>query len=704
MKNLSKRRTKVVVTFVLFLIFLETFFSAGLTGSAEAASAALPSGYDVVFVMDTSYSMRESDKEGIATEVVKMFMDMSDASRTKVGFVAYNHQIVAASPLTSIAVAARRTGIQTAISSLKRSGYTDLGLGLRKGADLLASGTGDGRKSFLILLSDGETDFGPSAGSRTKADSDRDVASVIKSAKTRNYPVYTIGLNHNGAVNRKELEQIAGETGGSSYITSSADDLPEIVNRIFASQIRSQLMQTAGITATGSLQDVTVTIPDSSMEEANLVLLSEHRLKEAQLYYNSDNIRRYESNRYVILKIGHPAAGSLKLKLRGQAGDLIKVNLLGSYALEVDSKMTGGGASGKNAGNGASRLTGGETLKGQKTAFEARLVTGGRQPLQNEDVYTSLKAELVVTSANGQSKKQIPMVYKSGSFRAEYSFPQTGEYKWQVKMHGAAFYRNGIVNNIHAVNTGPEATGNWKLHAIREDGEIRLNLDDYFQDANKDKLTFSVANEKAFDLGHYRWDGHTLVLSSLRTGEAGLKLTAADPQGETASSVLLLTVESRYTVLKWSLGGAVLAIAAGVLLYFCFRPRPDFTGKLEGFFLATASGNEVPVKSWPLTSFPGRKVTLNELFRSLAVHEPLPEAERIVFTPGKNGTLTVKHDTRCAVQHGKTPVARNQKAVMSYNEKLYITFEDGITEIEIRYKAIKPVTNIYTGGDSNRAG
>lgn len=56
----------------------------------------------------------------------------------------------------------------------------------------------------------------------------------------------------------------------------------------------------------------------------------------------------------------------------------------------------------------------------------------------------------------------------------------------------------------------------------------------------------------------------------------------------------------------------------------------------------------------------------------------------------------MKHDTRCALQHGKIRLARNKKAVMEYSDKLYITFEDGVTEIELRYKAIKPNTSVYT--------
>ncbi|MGV2806352.1 VWA domain-containing protein, partial [Clostridium perfringens] len=143
-----------------------------------------------------------------------------------------------------ISVAANKTELKQKIAGLRRSGYTDLGLGLNTGGNLISSksseGEGSGRKPFVILLSDGETDFGPASRSqRTAADSAKDVDKAISKAQKDGYPIYTIGLNHDGTVNPEELERIANETGGASYMTSSADDLPEIFNRIFAAQMRS---------------------------------------------------------------------------------------------------------------------------------------------------------------------------------------------------------------------------------------------------------------------------------------------------------------------------------------------------------------------------------------------------------------------------------------------------------------------------------
>ncbi|ASR49889.1 hypothetical protein B4V02_06785 [Paenibacillus kribbensis] len=680
-----------IIIFMTFVLFFQMGLNGGIftVNQANAASSGTApiEGYDAVFVLDTSYSMRDTDPEGIAAEVISMFMDLSDADRTRVGFVAYNHHVVASKSLTSIAVAAQKSQIQQEIRTLNRSGYTDLGLGLRKGSELLAAGASKGRQPFMILLSDGETDFGASSGSRTKEDSNNDVASVIKSAQTKGYPVYTIGLNHDGTVNRQELERIASQTGGASFITSSAEDLPEILNRIFASQIRSKLVPVAAITTTGEMQELTVNLPDSSMEEANLVLLSEHPLQETQLYSNSENVRRYKSSRYAILKIEHPQAGKVKLKLRGIRGDLVKINLLGSYRLEAEASM--GGKQG-TAANGNKSV---QLLKGQATPFQAQLLLPDGQKLADEAVYTSLQAHIIVTPVKGGSSKKVPMTYKDGAFHAEYTFPQTGDYTWQLALDSPQWYRNGTVHKVHAANAALQVLKDLTIRLVKEDGDSRRSLSDFFADPNHDKLTYKLETGATGDAAHAEINGNDLLLSELHTGDSELKITATDPEGASSSATLTVSVQSRYTAIKWTVA---IGIVAAALLYWFLRPKPQFAGRIEGYFLATASGQEIPVKSWPLTSFPGRKISLKELFRTLDVHEPLPEAERILFSAGKKGSLVVKHDTRCALQHGKVRLTRNKKAVMEYGDKLYITFEDGVTEIELRYKAIKPNTSVYT--------
>lgn len=690
--SLGKMTFRTIILFLIFTLLVPIFVTFPHV-SAEDSPKNPGDAFDAVFVLDTSYSMNHADPNKTANEVIHMFMDMSEASRTRIGFVAYNHHIVASSPLTPISVTANRTKLKQAMAGLRRTGYTDLGLGLVKGGNLLSAGkkgadAGSGaRIPFMILLSDGETDFGPvSPTNRTVADSTRDVESAIQKARKEGYPIYTIGLNHDGTVNPDELERIATETGGASYITSSADDLPEIFNQIFAAQMRSVLMPVAGVTATGKLQEVPVDIPNSSMGEANIILLSEHPLQETQLFYNSENIRMFKSGTYTLIKIKEPGKGTAKVKFRGTTGDLVKISLLGSYALEAEA-----------------RLTADAVLKGKPTGVEAYLTAAGPgKPLEDLDVYAGMSAKLVVLDKKTNEETSVDMKLQGGRYTAEYTFPKSGEYAWNVKLNGPSFYRDSPVAPVKAANLAPAVTGPLELGLIKEDGLSELPMDELFTDENGDSLAYVIQGEAA-DGGSVSAElaGDKLRISPLRTGNGTITLTATDPEGGTATAVLQLSVKSKYTVVFWSIAGGLAAVAAGFLLYLWLRPKPGFAGKLEGYFLATASGSEVPVKSWPLTSFTGRSVSLGELFRSLDVNEPLPEAEHIVFKPAKGGKLYVKNTTRCSLVRNRTPLPKNKQEILEYNDKLYITFEDGITEIELRYKPIKPNTNIFIRTDAS---
>lgn len=683
---LNLTRTKILI-----FLLIPTLILSSLTLTAFAADQRLESqkAFDAVFVLDTSYSMNHADPDKMANEVVRMFMDISDASRTRVGFAAYNHKIVSSMPLTPISVASRKDEVKQKISDLRRTGYTDLGLGLLTGSKLLTASADSGaveselRKPFLILLSDGETDFGPYQQSRTKEDSSKDSDSAIEMAQKYNYPIYTIGLNHDGTLNPDELKRIAQSTGGAFYTTSSAEDLPDIFNQIFAEEMRSVLMPLAGVTASGQLQEVQVDIPNSSMSEANLILLSAKPLKDAQLFYSSKNIRLFKSSSYTLLKITAPKQGKATLKFKGSPGDLVKISLLGSYSMEAVAKLTDG-----------------EAIKGQPTTIEVHLVDStSNEILQEKELYEGVQAKLVILNKATGIEEVVDMQNDGQRLIAQHTFTATGEYEWFAKLEGEAFFRNTEIHTQEITNLAPTVQGNQQLHLIKEDGQTELDLNELFYDGNGDPLSFAIQDQSGKAV-QSELTGNSLRISPRQTGDSRLVVLATDTEGEQATAYLELTIASKYTLLKWLIAGGVALVLIGAGLFMWLRPKPAFAGKLEGYFLSTGSGSDIPVKSWPLTSFPGRTVNLGELFASLDVNEPLPEAGNIYFTAGKNGTLLLQNKSRCSLVRNRTPLPAGKQETLEYNDKLYITFEDGVTELELRYKAIKPSTNIYSRADT----
>lgn len=654
----------VVFGLLLPLLLLFAPRSAGANGTVDA-------GVDAVFVIDTSNSMNKTDPGKTAAEVMSMFIDMSEATRTRIGFVAYNDRIVQARPLTSMTEARQREQLKQSIQGLRYSGYSDLGLGLRRGADMIDKAKAPSRKPFLILLSDGGTDLRENGKGRSVAASNKDVETSIAMAKAQGYPIYTIGLNSDGSVQKEQLKKIAEATGGTSFVTQSTDDLPEIFNQIFAKHIQSQLVSVAAMTATGGLQEVTVTIPNASMQEANIILLSNSPLLESQVYYQSQNVHFIKSKKYSLMKIEKPMKGQYVVKFRGKPGDLVKINLLGNYSLQavVESKPD-------------------PVIRGNPATFTTYLqqLEDGKR-LNDPDVYASMQAELIVNDLAGKKEEKVPMKNLGDGFTVDYVFPHTGKYEWKIFMNGPDFYRETATSVFDITNIAPVAATANSLTIEKENGEQSIDLGSYFTDANHDKLTYTIVTADPSERFAASIQDTSLTLSPHSSGTSEMTITATDTEGASVTGPLVITVHSvwdRYI----TIGMVVLLVAAiGYGAYLIMRPKPAFVGRLEGYFLHTASGNDIPVKFWPLATF-GKKqrITLQELFTSLDVNEHLPEAQKIYFQPGKNQSLLLVNHSNCTVERGKETMPRHKKLVLQYNDKVYVTFEDRITEIEIRFK------------------
>jgi hypothetical protein len=208
--------------------------------------------------------MKESDPEEIRIEAIKMFLDMSEDSGNKFGLVAYSDNIAREHSLDAVNSKADKENIKNMTSGIQLGQKTDTGLGLKEAVSLMNNGHESGHRPVIILLSDGKND-----PERSKADSEKDLNSAIETAKSKGYRIYTIGLNYDGTVDKAQLSNISESTGGKSYITNTAADLPKILTDIYADNSKVKVQDGGQVTANGAFQDVKISIPNSDVAEAN---------------------------------------------------------------------------------------------------------------------------------------------------------------------------------------------------------------------------------------------------------------------------------------------------------------------------------------------------------------------------------------------------------------------------------------------------
>ena len=121
-------------------------------------------------------------------------------------------------------------------------------------------------------------------------------------------------------------------------------------------------------------------------------------------------------------------------------------------------------------------------------------------------------------------------------------------------------------------------------------------------------------------------------------------------------------------------------------------PPPNhkfYNAKFEGYFLNTLSGKEIPILNWSASYINNKQIiSLGEMLDMLDVEEKLLEAHKIFFKAGNNETVIFYHNTHCVVDMGNKNIESGKKEILRYDDKIYITFEDHVSEIEIRYKRV----------------
>ncbi|MEK5234979.1 vWA domain-containing protein [Paenibacillus sp. FSL L8-0470] len=414
---------------------------------ASAATSAAPSHIDAVLLIDVSNSMNKSDKNKIANEAMKMFIDMLSAQGDKVGIVAYTDKVQREKALLQISSAGDKQDLKDFIDGLSRGPYTDIAVGMEEAVKVLENGSDPGHEPMIVMLADGNNDLDESSG-RTQSQSDQELDAAIETAKQKGYPVYTIGLNADGKLNKEILAGLSDKTGGKAFTTDSADDLPQILSEIFASHLKLKVVPVQSITANGSYQDVTVNVPNSSVLEANISIMSSQPVTAKltdpsgkSIAIPSDDVLLSKSSSYSLIKLISPEQGDWKLQVKGVPKDKIDINLVFNYDLELKIDALPSAATYK---------------KGDKVEISSHLFSNGAQ-VTLSNLYQDMKAVLLATDLDTGDVQEIPLDNSAAVFKGTFELKDSHEYELKVRAEESSFYRESDVLKINA-KTGTVAT------------------------------------------------------------------------------------------------------------------------------------------------------------------------------------------------------------------------------------------------------
>jgi len=161
---------------------------------------------------------------------------------------------------------------------------------------------------------------------------------------------------------------------------------------------------------------------------------------------------------------------------------------------------------------------------------------------------------------------------------------------------------------------------------------------------------------------------------------------------------------------EWHEATALIATIAGlfvviVLLLIYFRPRqaatssstPDFgskfefTGKLNLYITRTPDDVDIPPQTFDLFRLGSkREISLKTILEKCRIPDSFSGVEKIYFVAGKQGSLQVVNDSDCTVLIGSSILVKKRGHLLAYGEKIHVTCEDEVSELELHYKSVKP--------------
>jgi len=153
-----------------------------------------------------------------------------------------------------------------------------------------------------------------------------------------------------------------------------------------------------------------------------------------------------------------------------------------------------------------------------------------------------------------------------------------------------------------------------------------------------------------------------------------------------------------------TIAGLVLAIAVLIFIFHrrkrkishppstpSFESKFEFTGKLNLYVTRTPEDIDIPPQTFDLFRLDSkREISLKDILDKCRILNHFAGVEKIYFVAGKRGSIQVVNDSDCTVLIGSNILIKKRSHVLEYGEKIHVTCEDGISELELHYKSVKP--------------
>lgn len=307
---------KLKCVFIVFSIVI------GLRGFSSVVLAQEPEQKAVIFMLDSSGSMKTNDPNRLAIDSIAQ-LAYSLPSDYKIGVVSYNTGVVFNSGI--VAEKDREDLIKQA-KEIAYKGYTNAGEGLEAAINLLEK---SGAKQLdIVILSDGEILM--ENPNRTQRSIDIFKEQVSR-AKQIGANIHVIGLGKEMSDTESTIFSAATQTSGGKYHLPKAVDIQKAIDSILLERLGIKKNTLAVVESDGSKNVIKVSLPAKHISKARILLTSTSPITSLTADFNANSGVQVSGIRYALIELEKPTEESINLVLQSQKGSKIKVDLIAEY-------------------------------------------------------------------------------------------------------------------------------------------------------------------------------------------------------------------------------------------------------------------------------------------------------------------------------------------------------------------------------------
>lgn len=594
---------------LMFMAVIVLICFPQLTADAAKGSSAV-NRYNVVFVMDVSGSMDDTDRDNLRYDAAELFLGLAADSGNYAGSVMFSLDVVKSIGIAEVSGFQEKQELVNAMRTVEVGGATDIGKAILEAVRMLERSRNEELPSVIILLTDGNTDLGMKATQENLAQSWEYKDEAVSIARQKGYPIYSVCLNADGRADKHELEKISEETGGECLEVARPEDIKEVFNRFYELIYDAETIMLADekIPKNGVLEKE-FKVPMFGVEELNIIIstLSYETTFDIwkpsatsesgfELLEENDGQSVIRARSFSVTKIVDPKTGWWKLTVNGIPGDDIRVTMV--YNAEYEVVLEGEEEYHSGCLN-------------DSIVLKARLLEDG-SPILDEDAYLDQEENVVLFVTHDNETSKLDMNARGCSYEREYELKDYGSYFFVVEMQVDGMRQQSKSLQFEVINRPPvvlQDEPEWKLNvwlpgekaysydlsemtSDAEDGIPRFYVEDsegYAVEASEDGILSLIYGETA--------DVKSLLVGGLQE-KFIIALKAVDDQGASCDLALEVKVVRIYRALARAAGTILIFIViASAVLIWKAKHRPfKGTAQIAGFDYARGIyGNYEPM-------------------------------------------------------------------------------------------------------------